>query len=160
MNQIGSYITNGFIERYLDQELLIASDFLKKDLIADETKRISRALVIVTVTGGYPRRLGGTASDAELALDKKRARRVCHVLRQSLLAWGKKDPTVQLDDLLNREGVQLEWAIFIPEHLTQVQSELRLVSTWAIRNNEHRWGRSAVVNLENEIRWLVYAMRD
>jgi hypothetical protein len=72
----------------------------------------------------------------------------------------KKIPQLPLDDEIRVEGAQLDWKEFETAHLNVVQERLRSVATWAIRNQEHRWGRSAVVRLENEINWLTYALRD
>jgi len=117
-------------------------------------------LTVVGVVGSIPRRLGGEATDLELAIDKKRARRVEHALRQSFSSWSKRDPKIQVTAEIQKEGIQLEWDDFIMRHMTQIMTELPLIATWAIQNDEARWGRSAVVYLENETRWVTYAMRD
>jgi len=150
----------GFVERWYDAGLAIPNAITRDSLVSSEIERITTALTLVIVVGSIPRRLGGEATDSELALDKKRAKRVNWVLEQSLSGWTKKRAKIQITAEIQREGAQLEWGQFIPAHLTQLNSELALVATWAIQNEETRWGRSAVVNLENEIRWLLYAMRD
>jgi hypothetical protein len=150
----------GFVERYFDAGLEIPRN-LSVDFIAErQTIRIVRALTVIIIAGATYRRLGDEASDEELTLDKKRAKRVGWALTQAHGGWSKKDPKIQITPELERDGTQLEYHYFIPEHMTQIMIELRLVATWAIRNKEERWGRSAVVNLENEMRWIQYAMRD
>jgi len=122
--------------------------------------RLVSALALVFVAGSISRRLGSEADDEELALDKKRAKRVNHALRQSLGSWIRKLPPIEVDDKTRQEGAQLDWVLFVEAHITQLKSEIRFVASWAIKNDEIKWGKSAVVKLENEIRWLTYAMRD
>jgi hypothetical protein len=152
--------TSGFVERYFDPGLRLSNSVSKASLVSGEIERLTSALAVIIVVESIPRRLGGNATDEELALDKKRSRRVIHALNQSLSGWSKKQPKIKLTPETERDGAQLEWEQFYPEHMTQLNSELRIVSTWSIQNDEARWGRSAVVNLENEMRWLRYALRD
>jgi hypothetical protein len=150
----------GFVERYFDSGLRLEEQITRDSLVSREIDRITRALILIGVTGSIPRRLGSEATNHELAIDKKRSKRVEHVLRQALAAWSKKDPRIQVTAEIQKEGIQLEWSEFVPNHMTQVMSELTLLATWSIQNDEARWGRTAVVSLENELRWLSYAMRD
>jgi len=155
-----AYSFRGYLERYFDTGLELPEAISRDSLVSSEIARITSAMTLVYVVGSIPRRLGGEATDAELALDKKRSKRVGWALEQALVGWTKKRVPYQVTAEIQREGAQLEWTTFVPAHLTQLNSELCLVATWAIQNDEARWGRSAVVNLENEIRWLTYAMRD
>jgi len=152
--------SGGFVERYFDSGLAVSELETKESLVSREVERIQIALTVVGVVGSIPRRLGGEATDLELAIDKKRARRVEHALRQSFSSWSKRDPKIQVTAEIQKEGIQLEWDDFIMRHMTQIMTELPLIATWAIQNDEARWGRSAVVYLENETRWVTYAMRD
>jgi len=149
-----------FVGRYFDAGLEIPEAITRDSLISSEIDRITDALTIVYVVGSIPRRLGGDATDEELAVDKKRSKRVGWALTQSLVSWTKKNPRFQVTAEIQRTGAQLEWNLFIPEHMTQIMNELRKVATFAVQNDDERWGRSAIVNLENEMRWLTYAMRD
>lgn len=152
--------SGGYLERWYDPELVLPEDLTPVSLAAGEVSRIGRALSIVVVAGTIPRRLGGDASDEELALDRKRARRAGHALRQALVGWVKRVPQLQLDDEIRRLGAQLDWESFGTEHRNVLKSRLCLCATFAIREDEKRWGKSAVVNLENEMNWFTYAMRD
>jgi hypothetical protein len=150
----------GFLERWFDAGISLPDALDRKTLRGDESKRIGYSLVLVTITGSIPRRLGGDATDEDLAIDKKRSRRVAHVLQQSLVTWSPKPPKVLVDEALKREGAQLEWSLFQEDHTIKVEASLRTIATWAIMNDDRLWGRSAVVALENELRWMYYAMRD
>jgi len=155
-----AYSFRGYLERYFDTGLELPEVISRDSLVSSEIARITTAATVIYVVGTIPRRLGGEATDDELALDKKRSKRVGWALEQALTGWTRKQPKFQVTEEIQREGAQLDWHEFVPAHLTQLNSELCLVATWAIQNDEARWGRSAVVNLENEIRWLTYAMRD
>jgi hypothetical protein len=151
----------GFLDRYYDSALTIPPEITPGQLGSAEVERIARTLSVVRIAGTIPRRLGGLASDHELAVDRKRTKRVAHALNQSLNAWRPSNHHFTFnEEVLRREGAQLEWSSFAADHRTDVQSSLRVVATWAIRNNELRWGRSSVVNLMNEMAWIVYALRD
>lgn len=151
---------NGSMERYYDAGLHLARETTAQGLAREEIARLARQVAIVRVAGSIPRRLGAEAERQELSLDHKRAKRVAHALGQSLNAWTSK-PRVDLnEEVIRREGAQLEWEVFAAEHRTAISTSLRVIATWAIRNDELRWGRSAVINLTNELAWMRYALRD
>jgi len=153
-------LRTSFLERYFDPALVPLADFDRERLILGESVRIVRFLTPVIIAGRIPRRLGGEATSEELALDKKRGRRAAHALRQSHVSWTKDEPVIELNDLTKRTGAQLEWDPWSRDHALSVMRSLRTLSTWAIINDDRRWGRSAVVYLENELRWITYALRD
>lgn len=132
----------------------------REELEQVEVERLARALAVVLNAGAIPRRLGGDADDAALALDKKRAKRVAHALSGSLRGWTKKKAQLPNDDSIRREGAQLDWTKWIDAHLVETQNRLRFLVTWGVLNDQERWAKSVVVRMENEIRWLTYAMRD
>jgi hypothetical protein len=155
-----SSVTSGFLERYFDAELKMPRPASVEVFDAREIDRLVNAAALVFAAGSLSRRLGGEASSADLAIDKKRSKRVGHALRQSILAWTVLKTPIRITDAHRQKGAQLDWQQFYIEHIAQINTELVLLATWAIRNGEHRWGRSAVVALENELRWMRYAMRD
>lgn len=152
--------SSGFLERFYDPELKIPRPASREVFEVQQIDRLASATAVVFAAGSLSRRIGGDASSRDLAIDKKRSKRVGHALRQSILAWTNRPPRILVDDETRIKGAQLDWQQFYAEHVTQVNSALVLLATWAIRNGEHRWGRSAVVALENELRWVRYALRD
>lgn len=132
----------------------------REELEAHQVERIKRALSVVIICGSIPRRLGADASPEELSLDKKRARRAAHALKQSLHSWKKRPGELPLTDEVRMDGAQLQWKSWIEAHDTNIANQLRIVSTYAITNGEEDWGKSAVVRLENESNWINYAFRD
>ena len=148
------------LSRWHDPGIAVSDGITRDQLVSGEAVRIESNLTLITVAGSIPRRLGGYADDRELALDKKRSRRVQHALRQSLLCWTPKTPETRVSDETARAGAQLEWDSWAIEHALGVEESLRYLTTWAVQNDEQHWGRSVVVNLENELRWVVYALRD
>src|SRR5262245_23021357 len=112
---------NGYLERLYDPGLRLPRTDRSR-ITAEEIERLCHALALVKVAGSIPRRLGFKATDEELALDKKRARRVGHALRQSLDGW-TRDPKVEFDDeVIRREGAQLEWLLFSTEHIVELRA--------------------------------------
>lgn len=147
-----------YLNRYFDPELTPPKTTIA-DLTNRQVDRLTKALVVVIHAGSIPRRLGGEATDIDLALDRKRARRVGWSVKQSLNGWSKKAPKLPIDEELRIIGAQLIWSSWYEEYMTTLTNETRLVVTWSILNDEQRWGRSAVVKFENEQNWVSYAMR-
>jgi hypothetical protein len=150
----------GYLAQYYDTGLVLP-EILDRQIISNqEIERLTRAVSIVTITRTVPRRLGGDASQEELALDKKRSRRMLHALMQSLSSWGSRNQKFPLDDEIRLIGVHLNWETFKPAHLVTIQNRMTYVATYSIRMEDTKWGRSAVMRLENEYKWVSYALRD
>lgn len=149
-----------YLERWYDSGLTPPEVASREELERREVERLSGALAIVLMAGTIPRRLGGDATDEDLALDRKRAKRAGYALSQALKGWTKKKPDLPLDDKVRMAGAQLDWDRWLQEHNAALENELRCLATWAVIHNEQRWGRSAVVKLENELNWITYSMRD
>jgi len=148
-----------FLTRYFDPGL----DTIKtsiKELESAQLLRLDRALVVVIHAGSIPRRLGGEATDQDLAIDRKRARRMAWAIKQSKTGWSKRNGKMPEDPELRIEGAQLIWPEWYAAYTTTLASEATAAITWAVRNDEQRWGRSAVVKFDNELNWVSYAMRD
>ena len=85
---------------------------------------------------------------------------VMHALVQSYKGWQTREPKRLESEEIRIAGANLQWEAFGPAHHTSVLARMRLVATYAIKADDHKWGRSAVTRLENEIRWVSYALRD
>jgi len=152
--------SNTFLQRFFDPALdpprVESSEALENAQIA----RLARSQSVVILAGAIPRRLGAAATDTELALDRKRSKRIAHALGQSLKGWTKKNVPLPLDEKVRVEGAQVVWESWASDHLVAIQAELRSLATWAVLNEQEKWGRSCVVRLENERNWVEHAMRD
>jgi hypothetical protein len=151
-------MTNYLGEHY-DPGLDISGIGSREDLEKKQINRINRELAVILVTASIPRRLGPDADETELALDKKRGRRVAHALHQALTGWTKRPPQVTLDDEIRRLGAQLNWTSWQPAVLRSIEEQRRCVATYAVRSGQERWGKSAIVRLNNELKWVEYALR-
>lgn len=149
-----------FLQQYFDPALEPPSAGNREELETREVDRIERELSIVLVASMMPRRLGGDATDDDLALDKRRAKRVSHALIKSRAGWTKKRFNALSDEEIRRLGAQLDWNKWLESHIWAIEHELRCLATWAVHHDELRWGRSAVVRLANERNWVTYGMRD
>lgn len=148
-----------YLARHYDPALVVEEIGPRKTLEAGEVERLQRAMTVVLCAGSIPRRIGD-ASDAELALDKKRSRRVLHALNQSYRGWTNKAPKLKATPEIKSEGAVINWTAWREEHLTIVRHRLRVLTTWAVRAEEEAWGKQCVVKLENEIGWIEYSLRD
>jgi hypothetical protein len=150
----------GYLSRYYDPALELPETGAREEWERRQIERLERALSVVIMAGTIPRRLGGDANDDELALDRRRAKRAGHALSQSLKGWTKNKPNLPLNDDVRMAGAQIVWETWRDAHLSDLNLQLRSVTTWAIKHDELDWGKSAVVKLENEINWVGYALRE
>jgi hypothetical protein len=144
-----------FLLVHYDAELAVGRE-QAETIAKQERERLTQALLLVQAVTQIPRRIGSEASGADLAADKRRARRVAFALKQSLEAWG--GPTAGKWDL-SQEAAQLDWDSWLGEHKVKLNNRITYVSTWGVKRNHERWAKSAVVKLNNEARWLAYALR-
>jgi len=149
-----------YLGRYYDPALDISEIVNREELERRQIERLVYALAVAGIAGAIPRRLGGDATPEELAIDKKRARRVCHVLSQSLKQWTKKIPKLPIDNSIRNEGATIIWPEWRDAHLATVAGERRIVATFAVQREDEKWGKAAIVRLDNEYGWMNYALRD
>ena len=148
-----------FLERWYDGSMELPPDIDDRRITHDEIERLSILLATTIYATSLPRRLGGDAGKTELALDKKRGRRCSFALNQSLKGWGGRN-LVNIPEPVRRAGAQLDWEQFKVDHSTAVTRRAVLVATWAVRTQNRRWGRTAIVRFTNELKWVEYALRD
>lgn len=149
----------GFLAPWYDPGLEIPAKLDIATIVAEECARISESMAIVLYASTIPRRLGGDADNAELASDKKQARRVAHALRGAYRGWSKKSPDLPNGEEIRQQGAQLMWHLWHPEHIHTVETRIVRAATFALQRNEDRWGKTAVTSYLNEINWINYAMR-
>jgi hypothetical protein len=152
--------TTGWLGRWVDPALVLPRDLDRDRLEADEIERLLQDLAIVLFASQIPRRLGGEASAAELAEDKRRCRRTSWAIRQALLQWTK---TIKLPspvpDELRIAGASLEWQVFGEQHLGLLTERTKRAATWAALNDQRKWGGAIITRLENERRWITHSLR-
>jgi len=151
-------VSVGYLERYFDESIRLPSVASREELEAREIDRILKDISVILLAGAMPNRV---SPDPEaIQLDRRRARRVGHALSNSLKGWTKRGLTPPVYDELRREAAQLDWEKWLAVHVATVERELALLATWAIRTGERKWGKSAVVKLENEIHWVQNSLRE
>lgn len=150
----------GLLAAAYDPDLELPEDVTREGIVSFEIERISKALAVVVFASTMPRRLGAEASDEEMKLEKQRCRRTAHALQGSLKGWERGLTTLPQSDEIRTLGARLEWFEFRDAHLAELAARMRLAATWALRAEEHKWGKSAMVRYQNEINWMTYALRD
>jgi hypothetical protein len=146
-----------YLDERFDPSLEVDLELTAAELGAEETLRLQGMLASAIVAAEIPRRLSD-ATREELALDKRRSRRVAHALRQSVISWGgflELEPTAEQ----RSAGAQINWAEWWGQHEAWLIARQRYVATWAKKTNELSAGKTALVKLRNEYDWLKYAMR-
>jgi len=150
---------NYMLEWY-DPELAIKADETKDTITKAEVERLTMLYWIAITAHTIPRRVGPEANQEELAADKHRCRRVAHAAEQLVLGWsGRKTvPSISVD--VTRQAAQVDWEKWWAEHSVWLNNRLRYVATWAQKTDKSdKWAKSAVVKLNNEIKWISYALR-
>lgn len=146
-----------FIDDYVDHSLDVSAKQTEQMIVDQEIRRLQEMLTQIRAAGEIPRRLSD-ATPGELARDKRRARRVGHVLEQSLGMWNGKPREPTKED--KRSGAQLSWAKWWGEHDAWLVHRIRYIATWAKRTENEQFGKRAIVRLTQERDWLIYALRD
>jgi hypothetical protein len=153
-------VTSVYLASYIDPGLAIDTTLTKEDIVKEEVDRLSRLYTIANVAADIPRRIGGEATREELAKDKSRCRRVAHVAFQCARSWSNRK-TVTLADDVGQEAAQVVWARWYEEHRVFLHTRLNYIASWAYATGvSDKWTKKAIVRLNNEVRWLEYAMRD
>lgn len=146
-----------FLDRYFDPVLDVDVSVSEESIVAEEIERLQRMTAEAMVACQIPRRLSD-ASREELALDKKRSRRIAHVLRQNLAGWGGAliDPSLEQ----RQAGAQVHWESWWGDHQPWLEARMRLVASWAKKSGNLSVGKKLLTRLSNELEWLKYALRD
>lgn len=149
-----------FLDRYIDRNLTVSPEDSAEKFAADELLRIQQHHAVMRALAAHPRRLGGDATSDELADDKRRAKRVLHALDQCLTAWGGQ-PTEWEE--ASKIAATLDITAWREQHEVRIRARQKYLATWWIRygnqNGDKRFVNQAINRLENELRWVAYALR-
>lgn len=146
-----------FLDTFYDPALEVDTKMLSDEVVLRAVARLQRWVAIAGVAAEHPRRLSD-ATREELAIDKKRSRRIKHALAQSLKGWGGEPRNPTDDERV--AGAQVDWPRCYEEWETELLGILRYTATWAKKTPNIRFGKTAIVRLAQEREWLRYAMRD
>ena len=145
-----------YLAQWYDPEMQIRDGETKATIEKFERERLSKMVAVASAAQSVPRRLGADADSDELAEDKKRCRRVQHAAAQCLKDWGGAVNNV---GDVTREAAQVDWAKFGESQQVDLLNRLRYISTWAMNGGDAAFAKTACVRLNNEMRWLQYALR-
>lgn len=149
-----------FLGGYTDPAMRVDEALPLEQLASDESERLANSLAIVLAAYAVPRRLGGEASNQELARDKRTGRRVLHALQQAHAQWADQNGRqLEVTEEHRQKGAKLSWTEFGRNHRIDLDTRLRYVATWAAKTGNKREGRTLLVKLQNEKRWVEYALR-
>jgi hypothetical protein len=150
-----------FLAGLHDPDLDVPPGITAARVTEEEVERLTRMTAVAVLAAAIPRRVGADATPEELALDKKRARRVRHALEQCLQGWAGELPALPVNDVLRTEAAKINWEQWWAEHQVWLDGRVKLVVTWCYKTGaDERWTKSAVVKYQNETKWLNYAMRE
>ena len=146
---------------FYDPQLEVDITRKPAELEQEEIARIQNSAVLIMFTMSVPRRLGEDASEGDLANDKRRCKRILHVLRAAMKQWAKVEEPKWRKPTAGDEkaGVSLDWDTWYAEQDTYLQNRRIYIATYGLARGEKSWANSAVSRLTNEISWLKYAMR-
>lgn len=149
-----------FLTEYLDLAITVRADDSAEAIAAAEVERLQQLTAVFRAAAAHPRRLGGDATPEELAIDKKRAKRLAYAAEQSLKGWGA-EPAEYGE--ATKIAATIRFEQWWEEHERRIRARQRYIATWGHRygdrNGDARWCKSAIVKLNNELKWLAYALR-
>lgn len=149
-----------YIAGHLDLKLTVRATDSAAAIQTQEIERLQQLVAVMTAAATHPRRLGGDATAEELALDKKRAKRVLYIAEKCLSMWGGEPAPF---DEATRIAATLRWEDWWSEHERRIQQRQRYIATWCHRygdqNGDIKWTNQALTRLTSELKWLVYALR-
>lgn len=149
-----------FLAEFYDPSLEVDETETPAAIETAELQRLARNINLASLVASIPRRLGADADADALALDKKRAKRALHAERQCYSSWGG-DTLPSPDEELAREAAQMDWKAWGEAQDAWLAQRTRYLVTWGRKTgSDEAWVKSAVVRLQNERRWLSYALRD
>lgn len=132
-----------------------------RDVLVGEDRAALQVLIAICESAlAMRRRLGGDATSAELANDKKTARRLRHCFLKSLLAWGGQEIDAGPPRLeVRRLAAVANWKHIVDQRHQWILSRYAPYATLAIDAGQEQWGYSVLNRLNNELSWLDYAIR-
>jgi hypothetical protein len=150
---------SSYLAHWYDPELKVADTETVDDITKAEIERLVKLLAVAQAAGSIPRRLGGDASPTDLALDKRRAKRIGHVAAQLLGSWSGKTKLPPAP-AVTREAATVDWKQWWAEHRIWLMNRQRYIATWCLKYEaDAKWCKSALVKLNNELLWLEHALR-
>lgn len=152
-----------FLLAYIDPAMEVPATETQEHINKVETERVVSMLTIAITAQDMPRRLGTEATPEELAADKSRNKRVAHVATQLLKGWQPGMNGNKPTENVRREAASVDWKKWLIEHETFLINRCRYVATWQHKYGDDlslHWAKAAVTRLENEGKWLKYAVRE
>jgi hypothetical protein len=138
----------------------LSSKSTKDQLLTADRAELQVLVAVCDRALAMPRRLGGDATSADLANDKKKAKRLGHCFRQSLKAWGAPEiATGALDKEVRQRAAVVRWEELADQRRQWILSRFAPYVTLAIDEGQEQWGWTIVNLLKNELRWMDYALR-
>jgi hypothetical protein len=149
-----------FLHAYIDPKITVRADDSAEAITRSERERLQQLYAVALAAASHPRRLGGDAMPEELALDKKRSKRIAHAVGNLLRDW-QVEPQEYPD--ATKDAAIINWLRWWSAHEQYLLARQRYIATWCHRygdsNGDIRWAKSAVTRLNNELKHLSNAMR-
>lgn len=114
----------------------------------ERRQRVSEVRAMALAAERIPRRLGGDATPAELALDKRRARRVAWAMTTAYRAWGGDPGELPAPDPAARSaGATVDWERFGEEWSRETDRARAVVAVQAVASGVRGEGNRAIHRL-------------
>lgn len=148
-----------YLTTYFDPALPVRAEDTEASISRAEQERLAKLMSVAVTAQTMPRRLGQESMPEELADDKRRAKRIAHVAAQLLKTWGGTSLNGSGADA-KREAAIVDWRKWYEEHRIWLVNRQRYIATWVIKTEANeKWGKSALVKLNNELNWIEHALR-
>lgn len=127
----------------------------------EEVARLIRGGTVAALAAAIPRRLGQDASPAELARDKKLARRMASVCSRVGREWidGRFPTYKQPDAEMRAAAAQVDWGEWAEETSEHLERRRTYVATLCKATGQRQFGNRAMHLYQMELDALAYALR-
>lgn len=165
------------LAQYADPGFEIPEKWTRDSLTVVEARRLARFGLQACYAAEVPRRIGGDASSAELAADKKLSKRIAYVyltLWQRLILsqraplpleecpehlipptnWKHYYLVASGVDDVRQVGSTVEWVSWWNDVRPRLEARRMMMASFSTTREEWSWGYQIIGSLTNEIDWI------
>lgn len=147
-----------YLDPWFDPMREVDPSMTSASVTAREVERLRGQVATLLFCKDMKRRLGGNATRDDLASDKQTCKRMLHVAKQSLVAWGGELPG-PASPTERKAGATIDWTVYVADTVAHLEARRIEVATWGKKAGEPQAAKLMCVKLTNEIEWLRFAAR-
>ena len=150
---------SAYLATWYEEGLQVPRGVTLKTISQAAADRLLRTTRLAETALEIPRRLGDGATGGQLSQDKVRCRRIIHVAKKTAPGW--KDFKGKEPGDLKREAAVVDWVKWYEEQARVLRREMNIVAALHYQKQAPAVEcKHVLMWINNEYRWLAYALRD